>query len=93
MEVFWCIKGRVQRVGFRRWAITKALEIGDISGYVFNADNGDVYVAVNGDDNKIYSFLQACYKGPLFARVDAIEYNQNLKHFFPKIEKGVFKKI
>ena len=93
MEVFWRIKGRVQNVGFRRWAIAKAPESGKLSGYIQNAENGDVLLAVSGDDNDIYKFMQACYKGPLFARVDEIEYSPELKHFFPPIVNGVFKRI
>ena len=93
MEVFWRIKGRVQRVGFRRWASAKATQLGNIGGYVCNAENGDVLIAADGEEHKIYNFMQACFKGPLFARVDAIDSNPDLKQFFPPIEKGVFKVI
>lgn len=93
MEVFWRIKGRVQRVGFRRWAVAKAEQIGDISGYVLNDENGDVLIAASGNDEKIYNFMQLCFKGPLFARVDAIDYNRELKNFFPPFEEGIFKII
>ncbi len=93
MEVFWRIKGRVQRVGYRRWAIAKAVEIGGISGYVYNSPTGDVLIAADGQNDKIYDFMQACFKGPFFARVDSIDYNPDLKQFFPTIEKGVFKTI
>lgn len=93
MEVFWRIKGRVQRVGFRRWAIAKAVELGGISGYIHNDANGDVLIAVTGNEAAVYKFMQNCYKGPLFARVDEITYAPELKVFFPPIETGIFKKI
>lgn len=93
MEIFWRIKGRVQRVGFRRWAIVKAAEIGGISGYIHNAENGDVLIAADGNDANVYNFMQSCYKGPLFARVDEIVYAPELKSFFPLIVNGVFKKV
>lgn len=93
MEVFWRIKGRVQRVGYRRWAINKAAEIGGISGYIHNDENGDVLITVDGDNANIYDFMQACYKGPLFARVDEIQYAPELKQFFPPVEQKIFKKI
>ncbi len=93
MEVFWRIKGRVQRVGFRRWAIAKAIEIGGISGYVHNADDGDVLLAVKADNGRLYNFMQACFKGPTFARVDEINYDDKIKQYFPPIENGIFRKI
>lgn len=93
MEVFWRITGRVQRVGFRRWAIAKANEIGDISGYIHNAENGDVLLIAKGDDEKINEFKQCCYKGPLFARVDEIKNAPELKLIFPPIEERMFLKI
>ena len=93
MEVFWRIKGRVQRVGFRRWAIAKALEIGGISGYIHNAEDGDVLLIAEAENSRLFDFMQACFKGPLFARVDEIKYDCNIKQYFPPIEEGVFKKI
>ncbi|MBR3501764.1 MAG: acylphosphatase [Alphaproteobacteria bacterium] len=93
MEVFWRIKGRVQRVGFRRWAIAKALEIGGISGYIHNDESGDVLVCIDGSERCIYDFMQACFKGPFFARVDEIINAPEIKTLFPPIENGVFKKI
>ena len=93
MEVFWRIKGRVQRVGFRRWAIAKTLEIGGISGYIHNDETGDVLIVADGPERCIYDFMQACYKGPFFARVDEIKYDFHLKQYFPPVEDGVFKKI
>ena len=41
-EVFIKIKGRVQGIGFRRWAVSKAEEIGGISGWVHNEYDGSV---------------------------------------------------
>lgn len=93
MEAFWRIKGRVQRVGFRRWAISKAAELGGISGYIHNAETGDVLVAVGGDEVAVNKFMQACYKGPLFARVDEIVYAPEIKFYFPPIKYGVFGRI
>ena len=36
-EVYLKIKGRVQGIGFRWWAVKTAEEIGGISGWVHNA--------------------------------------------------------
>lgn len=38
-EVYLKIKGRVQGVGFRRWAEKQAAQIGGISGWVRNAED------------------------------------------------------
>ena len=93
MEVCLKISGRVQGVGYRRWAVRKAAEIGDISGYVCNFENGDVLVLLNGNVEKIKEFQQSAYNGPLFAKVIEVADFPRGKVFFPPIEKGVFKKI
>ena len=52
-EVYLKIEGRVQGIGYRRWAVAKALEIGGISGWVRNEDDGSVEILMSGDEEKI----------------------------------------
>ena len=83
------IKGRVQGVGFRAWAVKKANEL-DLSGWVRNRSNGSVEVLAEGTDSNTNMFLLLCQKGPLFARVDQIEPISVPDAFIPPIQKGVF---
>ncbi len=68
------IEGRVQRVGYRRWAIMKAMEIGEISGFVRNMEDGSVEILMRGEEEKLDEMLKQCYSGPFFARVDKISF-------------------
>ena len=47
------VKGRVQGVGFRRWAVSKAKEIGGISGWVHNDYDGTVLLRIKGEEENI----------------------------------------
>lgn len=87
------VQGRVQGVGFRRWTICQALNIGGISGYVYNDQNGDVLVYLEGTEDYLNRMQAALYKGPLFARVDHIIDSPEDICCFPPIENGVFKRI
>ena len=93
-EVYLKIKGRVQGVGFRRWAEKEAKAIGNISGWVRNCDDGSVEVLMRGDDKKIEEMVLKCYQGPMFARVDEVVFKPAVtNHFLPLIEDGLFERI
>lgn len=93
-EVFIKIKGRVQGIGFRRWAVSTANEIGGISGWVHNEYDGSVIISMSGEEEKIDLMLLACQKGSMFSRVDQVEFVVGrISSFFPPIEDGIFKRI
>lgn len=93
-EVYIKIEGRVQGIGFRRWAVSKAIDIGGISGWVRNEDDGSVEILMRGEDDKINHMIQACYDGPLFARVDRISFLPGVRNYFlPPIAEGRFVRI
>ena len=93
-EVYLKIEGRVQGIGYRRWAVSKALEIGGISGWVRNEDDGSVEIFMNGNDDNINKMIESCYRGPLFARVDKISFLPGLSNYFlPQIVEGKFVRI
>ena len=93
-EVYLKIDGRVQGVGYRRWAIAKAMEIGGISGWVRNEDDGSVEILMSGEDIDVDKMIEACYRGPMFARVDKITFLPGVKNYFlPQIKEGRFIKI
>ncbi len=82
-EVFIKIKGRVQGIGFRWWAVKTANEIGGLSGWVHNDADG-----------KIDEMVLACHSGPPLARVDSVSFVVGRwSCFLPPIEEGVFKRF
>lgn len=71
------IKGKVQGVGFRRWARRKALE-NNLFGYAKNKQDGSVEVIVSGEYSDIDKFKQLCLTGPKKASVtEVIDNNWN----------------
>ena len=93
-EIYFKIKGRVQGVGFRRFAERTANQIGGLSGWVRNAEDGSVEILVKGEEENVENMIKACLKGPLFARVDGISYLPKVTNgFLPLIEDGVFERI
>ena len=52
-EVFIKIHGRVQGIGFRRWAVAEAEKIGGISGWVHNETDGTVEIMMRGEEDNI----------------------------------------
>ena len=93
-EVFIKIQGRVQGVGFRRWAVAQAEEIGGISGWIHNEYDGSVQIMMRGEEEKIDKMILACQKGSPFSRVDRVSFIiGRWSSFFPEIEEGVFKRF
>ncbi len=88
------VRGRVQGVGFRRWAVAKAKEIGGISGWVHNDHDGTVLLRLKGNEDSIDKMMIACQKGPLFGRVDSLEFVVGrISSFLPEVEDGVFARV
>ncbi|MCM1322600.1 MAG: acylphosphatase [Acetobacter sp.] len=89
--IYLKIEGRVQRVGFRRWVVFKALEIGGISGWVRNLEDGGVEILVRGEEALLDEMFRVCHQGPLFARVDKVSFEENPDiSFLPQIQEGRF---
>ncbi len=92
-EVYIRIKGRVQGIGFRYWAINKAREIGGISGWVHNAADGSVEILMSGEEAQVDEMILACHQGPKLARVDTVDFIVGRRSsFLPGVEAGVFKR-
>ena len=65
------VKGRVQRVNYRVCAQSKAMSLG-LTGLVKNLHNGDVYIEVEGSDDKINQFIEWCYVGSPLSKVTEV---------------------
>jgi acylphosphatase len=66
------ITGRVQGVGYRDWAVATGQRLG-LSGWVRNRTDASVEALVVGEDEAVGKMIEACRRGPLLARVDAVD--------------------
>lgn len=67
------VRGRVQGVGYRWWAVDTATELG-LVGWVRNADDEPaVEVVAEGDPTALDLLLARLGSGPSAARVEAVE--------------------
>lgn len=62
------VKGRVQGVGYRYFAIRAAAEC-DVTGYVRNLPDGSVEAVAEGHAKAIERFKHELARGPSFARI------------------------
>lgn len=65
------VEGLVQGVGFRAFAVRRALELG-IGGFVRNTADGAVELEAQADSAAIERFLVDVKEGPRMARVDSM---------------------
>jgi acylphosphatase len=77
--------GRVQRVGYRRFVLDSAQELG-LSGYVRNEKDGSVTVFVQGDDAVVEKFIEMLKSPPQPAYVRSLDIKEvkpkpRLKYF------------
>jgi acylphosphatase len=66
------VRGRVQGVGFRYFAVRRALELG-LVGWVANAVDGSVQVVAEGSPDVLDVFEAAIRKGPMGAVIEAVD--------------------
>lgn len=93
-EVFIKIRGRVQGIGYRAWAVRTAEKIGGISGWVHNEYDGSVQILMRGEEKAIDQMILACHTGPLFSRVDKVEFIIGRRSgFLPEVIEGVFRRV
>ncbi len=75
------ITGRVQGVFFRASAKGQADQMG-VKGFVRNELNGEVYIEVEGEEDKLKRFLAWCRRGPGTACVENLDIHEDeLKNF------------
>jgi acylphosphatase len=66
------VRGRVQGVGFRHYAMTRARDLG-VNGKVWNRADDGVEIEAEGDEAALREFLAAIHRGPSSARVTDVE--------------------
>ena len=66
------VSGRVQGVFYRDSARRKAIELGDITGWVRNLPDGRVEVMACGEQDLVMTFHRWLRKGPPLAKVTDI---------------------
>lgn len=71
-EVHWVIRGRVQGVGYRYFAVQAATDLG-LRGTVRNHADGTVHLRAAGPPERVEALRDRLRRGPPAARVEAIE--------------------
>jgi len=66
------VKGRVQGVGYRYFAIRAAAQTG-VSGTVRNLPDGSVEAIAEGTDEAIAGFRRELTRGPSYSQVTSVE--------------------
>jgi acylphosphatase len=66
------IRGRVQGVGYRWWAVRAAEALG-LDGWVRNRADGSVELLAVGEPAAVARMTEACRQGPRAAAVTAVE--------------------
>ena len=61
----------MQGVSYRFATLNKALKL-NLTGYVKNLANGDVYIEAEGNEEKINKLIEWCYVGPPLAEVTEV---------------------
>jgi acylphosphatase len=69
------IRGKVTRVGYRRWFSRKAKEFG-LTGWVANIDRSTIAAALEGEAAPVAALVNAAVRGP----VKAIPYWVDVRH-------------
>ena len=71
------VAGRVQGVFFRASCAREARAIG-VAGWVRNAPDGRVEAVFEGSDAAVEAMIGWCRTGPVHARVDAVEIEEEV---------------
>ena len=66
------VRGRVQGVSYRMWAVHQARTLG-LSGWVRNRSDGSVEILADGPEGQVKQLAERCWTGPELARVDNVE--------------------
>lgn len=74
-SIYMILSGRVQGVGFRYFALHKAVELG-ISGWVSNTIDNKLEIEATGEPDKLEVFTDWMKTGPARAIIKTISVNE-----------------
>lgn len=80
------VRGRVQGVGYRDWAVAQARRLG-LTGWVRNRADGSVEILAGGALPALERFAAACQEGPPLAAVRVVEWAQAPDETFAGFEE------
>jgi acylphosphatase len=81
------VRGRVQGVGFRVFVEREALKRG-VEGWVRNRRDGSVEALFAGDAVVVRDMIEACWRGPFAARVDALDQREGTEDELKAVRPG-----
>jgi acylphosphatase len=79
------VKGKVQSVSYRFATLNQALKL-NLTGYVKNLPNGDVFIEAEGNEEKINKLIAWCYVGPPLAEVTEVHAEESEVKAFRNFE-------
>ncbi|MCX6346849.1 MAG: acylphosphatase [Actinobacteria bacterium] len=79
------IEGRVQGVGMRYFAYTRAIKY-NISGFVKNTPDGNVEIVCSGESAEMDKFIAEIKKGPSFSFISDVRINETPQNDFKNFE-------
>jgi len=95
------VTGRIYKVGYRFYALQRATQLG-LKGFVQYQTSSSIRIEIEGEDEKVQSFLQWCKRGTSGAKVDDIQITQNdmknyqtfqISHSEKPIHEPFFKRV
>lgn len=66
------VRGKVQRVFFRKYCLEAALNIG-ITGFVKNQPDQSVYILATGTNEQLNQFINWCWQGSPGSNVEGVD--------------------
>jgi acylphosphatase len=75
------VRGRVQGVGYRAFVEHEALRRG-LEGWVRNRRDGGVEAMFKGEEAAVAAMMEACRRGPYYARIDALDQREGSEDEF-----------
>jgi len=66
------VRGRVQGVGFRYFALREARALG-IDGWARNLPDGSVEIEASGEPHVLETFIESIRLGPPYSKVSSVE--------------------
>lgn len=70
------VRGRVQGVWYRGWAVDQARALG-LSGWVRNRRDGSVEILAAGPEEAVAALVGLCRRGPPAARVERVDIEES----------------